>query len=309
MGVYDQAVGRFLSADPLISEPLNTQNYNRYSYVYNNPLSAVDPSGFEAEDTDDRRHPWIEFSFASFFGSLDLSWFYQTSREQFLEKPDAASISPGIQVQPTMPNIDSAIAWSGRSVHAVGEILFPNVAAFGERGEIGSWADISIGAAKALANGAIGMARTTGAGALVPNYQIPITDEQTLGAAIVDVVGAFAFRRGVAEFKSVGSTTLETVERTVIGRISKDTGSVVGIRSGERALQLSDRGSNKANWSQNSGALRQTMSKGLPIRDAAVDPRTGELVEYPGSFLNAERGLLRQRGWTYDPKTTLWSPP
>src|SRR5882724_10461344 len=45
--VQDAITGRFLSADPYITEPGNTQNYNRYSYVYNNPLSATDPSGFD----------------------------------------------------------------------------------------------------------------------------------------------------------------------------------------------------------------------------------------------------------------------
>jgi RHS repeat-associated protein len=43
--IQDAVTGRFLSADPYISEPGNTQNYNRYSYVLNNPLSYVDPSG------------------------------------------------------------------------------------------------------------------------------------------------------------------------------------------------------------------------------------------------------------------------
>ena len=45
--VYDQLLGKFLSADPFVPEPLNTQSYNRYSYVFNNPLSATDPTGFE----------------------------------------------------------------------------------------------------------------------------------------------------------------------------------------------------------------------------------------------------------------------
>jgi len=44
--VYDPVTGRFLSADPNIQAPENTQNLNRYSYVLNNPLSYTDPSGF-----------------------------------------------------------------------------------------------------------------------------------------------------------------------------------------------------------------------------------------------------------------------
>jgi len=44
--VYDPVMGRFLSADPHIQAPYDTQSYNRYSYVKNNPLKYVDPSGF-----------------------------------------------------------------------------------------------------------------------------------------------------------------------------------------------------------------------------------------------------------------------
>jgi len=43
--VYDPSIGRFLSADPNIQAPYNTQSYNRYSYVLNNPLKYTDPSG------------------------------------------------------------------------------------------------------------------------------------------------------------------------------------------------------------------------------------------------------------------------
>lgn len=44
--VYDPVIGRFLSADPFVQAPENLQNYNRYSYVLNNPLSMTDPSGY-----------------------------------------------------------------------------------------------------------------------------------------------------------------------------------------------------------------------------------------------------------------------
>jgi RHS repeat-associated protein len=43
--LYDPATGRFLSADPTIQYADDMQNYNRYSYINNNPLSAVDYSG------------------------------------------------------------------------------------------------------------------------------------------------------------------------------------------------------------------------------------------------------------------------
>jgi RHS repeat-associated protein len=48
--VQDAINGKFISADPFITNPENTQNYNRYSYVLNNPLSLVDPSGFGDEE-------------------------------------------------------------------------------------------------------------------------------------------------------------------------------------------------------------------------------------------------------------------
>ena len=44
--IYDPLIGRFTSADPIIQAPGNLQNYNRYSYVMNNPLNLTDPSGF-----------------------------------------------------------------------------------------------------------------------------------------------------------------------------------------------------------------------------------------------------------------------
>jgi RHS repeat-associated protein len=43
--LYDPVVGRMLSPDPQLQDPGNTQNYNRYSYVFNNPLKYTDPSG------------------------------------------------------------------------------------------------------------------------------------------------------------------------------------------------------------------------------------------------------------------------
>ena len=43
--MYDANLGRFLSPDDHIQEPFNTQSFNRYGYVWNNPLSGIDPDG------------------------------------------------------------------------------------------------------------------------------------------------------------------------------------------------------------------------------------------------------------------------
>ena len=44
--IYDPTLGRFLNADPIVQSPENSQSHNRYSYVQNSPLSAIDPTGF-----------------------------------------------------------------------------------------------------------------------------------------------------------------------------------------------------------------------------------------------------------------------
>ncbi|AOE49634.1 RHS repeat-associated core domain-containing protein [Kangiella sediminilitoris] len=46
---YDYNLGRFLSVDPFIQAPGNSQSMNPYSYIMNNPLSGTDPSGYKAE--------------------------------------------------------------------------------------------------------------------------------------------------------------------------------------------------------------------------------------------------------------------
>src|SRR6267142_6739745 len=48
--VYDYRLGKFLSVDPIISNPANSQSVNPYSYIGNNPLSGVDPTGYACDD-------------------------------------------------------------------------------------------------------------------------------------------------------------------------------------------------------------------------------------------------------------------
>ena len=43
--IYDPYLGRFLSADPVLPDAGDMQQFNRYSYVTNNPLKFTDPTG------------------------------------------------------------------------------------------------------------------------------------------------------------------------------------------------------------------------------------------------------------------------
>ncbi len=56
--VMDSVTGRFLSPDPFVQFPFDSQSFNRYSYVRNNPLSTTDPSGFQEYDGDIREPEW-----------------------------------------------------------------------------------------------------------------------------------------------------------------------------------------------------------------------------------------------------------
>ena len=46
---YDPAIGRFITADSIVQDPGDPQSFNRYSYVRNNPLRYVDPTGHDCE--------------------------------------------------------------------------------------------------------------------------------------------------------------------------------------------------------------------------------------------------------------------
>nr|WP_269783553.1 RHS repeat-associated core domain-containing protein [Marinibactrum halimedae] len=48
--VFDYQLGRFLSVDPYIQEPGNSQSINPYSYIMNNPMAGTDPTGYRAEE-------------------------------------------------------------------------------------------------------------------------------------------------------------------------------------------------------------------------------------------------------------------
>lgn len=52
--IYDPLLARFVQADPIVQDALNSQALNRYTYCLNNPLARVDPDGY--------RDTWVQWA-------------------------------------------------------------------------------------------------------------------------------------------------------------------------------------------------------------------------------------------------------
>ena len=136
--------------------------------------------------------------------------------------------------------------------------------------------------------------------------------------AFVAVAGAEALAAAPGAAAAAGGLAAECEEdpeectgdanaTVVIGKMA-DITAPDAIGASERTLlsQLPDQGNEAANWAQNQEVLLNEMRSGRPIRDASVDPMTGQLLNDTG-FLAQERALLAGDGWTYDAATHLWS--
>jgi len=106
---YDQRLGQFLSADPFVKDPTNSQNDNRYAYCLNNPMKYTDPSGFTSYYVDGvqvsfetyRRMGGAKFKSES-YGNSPFLFDFNIAKEQ-----STVRVSMGYQtVFNTLENID-----------------------------------------------------------------------------------------------------------------------------------------------------------------------------------------------------------
>lgn len=85
--LYDPITCRMLQADKLVADPKNGQNYNRYSYVLNNPLKYTDPSGWAQQQARGSAPDFTEWH-ASGLGLVMIDGIYQDINDPFFGPTD-----------------------------------------------------------------------------------------------------------------------------------------------------------------------------------------------------------------------------
>ncbi len=109
--IYDPKIARFLQTDPIISNPLDAQTFNPYSYVRNRPLVMTDPSGYDAEAVSVLEYGggnpgYIAPGQAQMVQDTQRTWLMVWPRESPTPPPAAADHAPSApeKVGPSIPS-------------------------------------------------------------------------------------------------------------------------------------------------------------------------------------------------------------
>jgi RHS repeat-associated protein len=120
--LYNPEAGRLVSADSIVPDPSNPQSLNRYSYVLNNPVNMIDPTGYteyyispggdggssssrQLRDTLDheRTNRPRTISGSGSDSKVDVAKFFGGSSNSFghvVQNIPVNSIDPGMQIMP-----------------------------------------------------------------------------------------------------------------------------------------------------------------------------------------------------------------
>jgi RHS repeat-associated protein len=219
--IFDPKLGRFLTTDPIVSNLYFGQSLNAYSYVLNNPLSYVDPSGFEPEKPPIlpiREEQWIDES-----GGLHVNLIYppregaSPADHAPSEAAQVGAAAPPTDVDTTgsssgydpQPVTTAPEDWTQHSLVqveggfigglALGFVPFGSVIAGALSGPGSRWAEIGKGVGEIFGGGlafTVGMAGMLGGGAASG------TGVLTLPGVLVAVGSAALVAGGVANVKT-----------------------------------------------------------------------------------------------------------
>ena len=372
--IYDPVIGRFLSADPFVQDPGNSQCLNRYSYCINNPLAFTDPTGFGLCS-------WVKRNIISpvvhavksvvnstigriFTGILVAAITYFTcGLDLWVAAAIGGATTTGLGLATGNGILKSLgegfltatifggigkIAESYKSAHDPGAINVPTPnndkpmqQEPGDGGRAPQGDDFADPAShksfenaspsgnaynylnvfpSMMSDRAPGSNYSTGTDASQELYnndwchyrasyersnmhynEERISADLTIceNAKRIGIMTACVIAGGGA--RVTGRGIAKQVERNlVIGR-SHDLSAPGALRANEYRLQWPPTGSVKSEWKTNSGLLRSEMHREVPIREASPG-------DNGGPYLNAERYMLKDRGWQYDSSIKYWFP-
>ena len=281
--VQDSITGRFLSADPYIQAPYFSQSLNRYSYTFNNPLSYTDPSGFANNDSPDS----ALFDDFFYYVALEDNWNLYGGNSHSRRRSGAQNNAWATE----LPVAGAPIQAMDSTVGGTGHLSLNDYVSLVNSGyyeRVG--VDIGQGMTLMMPARVYASSDPIAAAGLGRAHEV-------LGYA---AAGALIVVPGPEDLVIAGGLAARGIT-TVIGR----TKDLKNLAVGERSLLdrlTPNLGSPQANWRRNAGVLREEMRRGSPIRDASPGD-TG------GNFLNAERALLIDRGWSFNSQTGYWMPP
>lgn len=155
--LYDPLIGRMLSPDNYVDDATNTQSYNRYSYVANNPLKYTDPSGWNKDNWDfgqempifeevSNNGPGGNYNPLNFEGSYYSGANWQISTRSYLPRSQARSnATVGSNVGnplPTTYNVLDASSHSSWQTSRGGSFSIGNYSSRGSYGGGGAGSSI-----------------------------------------------------------------------------------------------------------------------------------------------------------------------
>ena len=236
--VFDPRIGRFIQPDPIVGRPTNSQNYNRYAYAFNDPLSFTDPSGFDNCDTCIGGRSGGTGAVTTYGGAYDEVRYLGDNQVQFrsgaLDSPFIDTTSPGISSFDQDPGIDSQTDQSRMS--EVGPITnpFTNLAL----------ADVPIVSrllrlADASVAPLVGLGRGLFTGDFTPFGLLtgltPTAEESQTVGVILSTTGPIGMVRvsavrGTAQIAASNSTQITGLTRHGINRAIGDGASRAGTR-------------------------------------------------------------------------------
>jgi hypothetical protein len=243
--MYDYNNGRFLSVDPFIQAPTSTQSLNPYTYIFNNPLSGTDPTGYRvatgsvcvdglgcigggAHDTDRVPIYSIQVSNNGRGNSIGFSENNNSESSDISSKGNQEGILKGVVI-PAFKNL-------GGDLFDTGELIFDN----------------TVVPASQLVNKHIAIPILSAAGAvgdIIDDHQGELNTFQSLGPfgleaeAGIMLVGKFLQlgTKGANSLKA-GLNVAKTVENTV-NVASSSVGSISAMRQ-VRLIQHGEKVSN-----------------------------------------------------------------